>query len=64
MAKAEERAKVFKSMDQQSIKSNTDVMKKKNPVVQSRAIERDAGDDQNYLGNPRGHQTKDEDQRI
>ena len=41
MAKAEPRAKVFKMMDQQSIKSEADLMKRKNSTIQSRATERD-----------------------
>ena len=35
-------------MDQQSTKSEADLMKRKNPTIQSRAIERDICDDLLY----------------
>ena len=56
MAKAEARAKAFEIMDQQSTKSKADLIKRKNPTIQSRALERDICDDllyQQHLGNPR-----------
>ena len=37
MAKAEVRAKVFQMMDQQSTKSEADLMKRKNSTIQSSA---------------------------
>ena len=48
MAKAEVRAKVFQMMDQQSTKSEADLMKRKNSTIQSRAIERYIFDDPVY----------------
>ena len=48
MAKAEVRAKVFQMMDQQSTKSEADLMKRKNSTIQSRAIERYIFDDSVY----------------
>ena len=48
MAKAEARAKVFEMIDQQSTKSEADLMKRKNCTIQSRAIERDICDDLLY----------------
>ena len=59
MVKAEARAKVFGTMDQQSTKSEADLMKRKNPTIQSRAIQRDICDcllyqqHQQHLDNPR-----------
>ena len=41
IAKAEARAQVFEMMDQQSTKSEADLMKRKNSTIQSRATERD-----------------------
>lgn len=57
MAKVEAMAKVFEPLDQLSIKSEADVTKK-NPVVQSRAVEGDIGDYQSYLGKHRSQQRK------
>ena len=49
MAKAEARAKAFEMMDQQSKKSEADLMKsRKNSTIQLRAMERDICDDLNY----------------
>ena len=59
MEKAAARAKVFEMMDQQSAKSEADLMKRKNSTIQSRAIERDICDDllyqqhQEHLNHPR-----------
>ena len=58
MTKAETRAKVFEMMDQQSSKSEADLMKRKNPRIQSKAIERAICDDlvhEQHLDNPRIH---------
>ena len=59
MEKAAARAKVFEMMDQQSAKSEADLMTRKNSTIQSRAIERDICDDllyqqhQEHLNHPR-----------
>ena len=59
MAKAEARAKVFEMMDQQSIKSEADLIKRRNSTIQSRATERDICGDllyqqhQQHLNHPR-----------
>ena len=42
------RAKLFEMMNQQSIKSEADLRKRKNLAIQSRAIERDTCDDVLY----------------
>ena len=42
------RAKLFEMMNQQSIKSEADLRKRKNLAIQSRAIERDTFDDVLY----------------
>ena len=49
MTKAEARAKVFEMMDKHSTKSEADFMKRKDPTVQQRAIERDICNDLLYL---------------
>ena len=41
IAKAEARAKVFEMMDQQSTKSEADLMKRKNSTIQSRAQQKE-----------------------
>ena len=48
MAKVEARTKVFEMMDQQSTKSEADLIKRKNPTIQSRAIGSDIYDDLLY----------------
>ena len=59
MEKAAARTKVFEMMDQQSAKSEADLMTRKNSTIQSRAIERDICDDllyqqhQEHLNHPR-----------
>ena len=59
MEKAAARAKVFEMMDQQSAKSEADLMTRRNSTIQSRAIERDICDDllyqqhQEHLNHPR-----------
>ena len=59
MEKAAARAKVSEMMDQQSAKSEADLMTRKNSTIQSRAIERDICDDllyqqhQEHLNHPR-----------
>ena len=68
MVKAEARAKVFEMMDQQSTKSEADLMKMKKYIIQSRATERDICDNlldqqhQQHLNHPRT-QLLNEDQR-
>ena len=59
MTKAEARSKVFEMMDQQTTKSEADLIKRKNSTIQSRTIERDIWDDllyqqhQQHLNHPR-----------
>ena len=48
MVKAEARTKVLETRDQQSTKSEADLMKSKNPIIQSRAMQRYIFDDPVY----------------
>ena len=48
MVKAEARTKVLETRDQQSTKSEADLMKSRNSIIQSRAIQRYIFDDPVY----------------